>query len=234
MQMLRRRRRTSPDFVFGDHGRYRVPVYEDLEDEPEEENYSFSAKDQLLPESFPPWIITPKREPLNRNALDNIPLLELQQELSNNRQLQPFITDYIKISTDTNQFFSSIEKCLKKVKSSADILLQAVKLFETYREHASTAVDTLKEFKAQGEIFPQMVDEFSSSCKDHVSRVQTLSELEKNLDQNLGTVETWKAVGSIVSNVFIFGLTISSVVLALVGNSRLGEEVLASPGGRGN
>lgn len=161
-QMLRRRKRSQSSSSHGEHWGFGEGLASQT---------SSSAIDVV--ESFS--IL--RRTRLNYNKLSNISELELECELSNNPQLLNTIKEYVRISIDTEKLFSSIDKCVKAAKSSGNILLEMVMLFDEGGERNSSVVmvEVLKKFKANDNTFPQIVDKFRSSCNDHISRVQTLS-----------------------------------------------------------
>ncbi|KAH7676690.1 Delta antigen N-terminal protein [Dioscorea alata] len=127
-----------------------------------------------------------------------------------------FVKHYRLNSIDTFRFFTAVKNSLSKARETELLVRDAVLLFE-YADRPSAALEKLKEFKNQGDLFTKkFFDEFKLLCERQQSFRSFLRRRKQDLDRKLRKVKAWRKVWNIFYFVVFAAVLISSVVLAAV------------------
>lgn len=147
-------------------------------------------------------------------------ILDCKKDIWKNQELFDLVEEYFENSLQTLDFYTALEKCLKRARDSQLILHVALQQFEEEDSNGSKYLRTLEElrnFKAAGEPFTEEFFQiFHSVYKQQVLMLEKLQLRKNKLDKKLKSVKVWRKVSNIIFASAFATVLICSVVAAAV------------------
>lgn len=148
-------------------------------------------------------------------------ILKFKQDIRETPELLELVKEYFENSSQTLNFCSELEKCLKTARDSQSLILKTLRAFdeesglEGGNNRYVKTLEGLKNFKDAGDPFPdKFIKSFQSFCRDQKSMFDKLETRQEQLEEKLNTSEAWRMVCSIIFAAMFTGVLICSVVAA--------------------
>lgn len=162
-------------------------------------------------------------------------ILDCKKDIWKNSEIFQLVEEYFENSIRTIDFFTALEKCLKKARDSQLIVQLALHSFDEEYTAASAddekdqspeengkmryakTLEELRHFKATGDPFSdEFYQAFQSVYRQQLSMLEKLHHRKSELDKKLKSVKIWRKVTCIIFASAFAALLICSVVAALV------------------
>lgn len=176
-------------------------------------------------------------------------ILDCKKDILKNPEMFQFVDDYFESSIRTIDFFTALEKCLKKARNSQLIVQLALQAFdEEYAAAASAAADkeeqsseesrnirygkTLEELRHFNSTGDPFTDEFKLAFQlvyqQQLSMLEKLHHRKNELNKKLKSIKTWRKVTCIIFASAFAALLICSVVASLVATPPIAAALAAA------
>lgn len=164
-------------------------------------------------------------------------ILDSKKDIWKSSEIFQLVEDYFENSIRTMDFFTALEKCLKKARDSQLIVQLALQSFDKEHVAAATAaadekdqspelikktryvktLEELRHFKATGDPFTdEFYQAFQLVYRQQLSMLEKLHNRKNQLDKKLKSVKAWRKVTCIIFASSFAALLICSVVAAVV------------------
>ncbi|GAB2279713.1 hypothetical protein Dimus_014353 [Dionaea muscipula] len=161
-------------------------------------------------------------------------ILECKKDIWNNKDLLSLVNDYFEYSTQTLDFFTDLDRCLKRASDRLLILRVALLHYEDETRNLSTGdngagtggdkgasyaktIQELRNFKEAGDPFTEeFFSLFGSVYSQQVNMFEKLREKKQKLDKKLKRVKVYRKVSNFIFAATFIGVIICSAVAAAV------------------
>ncbi|KVI09014.1 UPF0496 protein 1-like [Cynara cardunculus var. scolymus] len=143
-------------------------------------------------------------------------ILECKKDIWDNDQLFSLVEDYFEISSQTLDFCTSLENCLKNARSSLSFLQIAIKRYDADANHINS-LEQFKEFRALDSPFSnEFFELFQSVYKKQLTMLKKLQIQKGKVDNKLKSIKTWRRLSNVIFVTTFSTVLICSVVAAAV------------------
>lgn len=153
-------------------------------------------------------------------------ILECKKDVWNNQELFGLVQDYFEYSVQTLDFFTALDKCLKRVRDRQLIIQVALLQFEeeignvgnvSGQNRYGKILKELKNFKEAGDPFTEeFLTMFQSVYKQQVVMFEKLQLRKHKLDKKLKSLKIYRKVSNIIFAATFVAVIICSVVAAAI------------------
>ncbi|XP_052197101.1 UPF0496 protein 1-like [Diospyros lotus] len=152
-------------------------------------------------------------------------IVQCKDDIWRNPELSDLVDDYFKNCLLNLGFFNALDSRLKRARESLLIVKAAVQSFEKEEEEEETSqtevyrktLRKLGDFKASGDPFTEeFLSLFQSVLEQQQSMLYKLEKRKQKLDEELGSVRTWKNLSNVIFAATFASILICSVVVAAV------------------
>ncbi|XP_021757897.1 UPF0496 protein 1-like [Chenopodium quinoa] len=148
-------------------------------------------------------------------------ILECKKDIWNNQELFGLVQDYFEYSVQTLDFFTALDKCLKRVRDRQLIIQVALLQLEEnngdQNRDYSKILQELRNFKEAGDPFTtEFFSMFQSVYKQQVVMFEKLQLRKHKLDKKLKSLKVYRKVSNIIFAASFISVIICSVVAAAI------------------
>lgn len=159
-------------------------------------------------------------------------ILECKKDIWNNQDLFALVQDYFEYSIHTLDFFTALDKCLKRAREKQLIIQVALLQFEQeFRNNGrmngdvgagmtdryGNVLQELRNFKEAGDPFTEeFFSMFQSVYKQQVQMFEKLQLRKQKLDKKLRQVKAYRKVSNMIFAAAFIAVIICSVVAAAI------------------
>ncbi|CAO2828315.1 unnamed protein product [Amaranthus hypochondriacus] len=144
-------------------------------------------------------------------------ILECKKDIWNNQDLFALVQDYFEYSVQTLDFFTALDKCLKRVRDRQIIIQVALHQFEDNFGNSENFLQELRKFKEAGDPFTEeFFSIFKSVYKQQVQMFEKLQLRKHKLDKKLKSLNIYRKVSNIIFAATFVAVIICSVVAAAI------------------
>lgn len=148
-------------------------------------------------------------------------ILECKKDIWNNQELFGLVQDYFEYSVQTLDFFTALDKCLKRVRDRQLIIQVALLQLEENNSDQNRdygkILQELRNFKEAGDPFTaEFFSMFQSVYKQQVVMFEKLQLRKHKLDKKLKSLKVYRKVSNIIFAASFISVIICSVVAAAI------------------